>query len=192
MNLKLWTVSMLGAGLIVNVAQALPIASTTYGGHTYELWGDAGVSWATAEANAVAEGGTLAVLTTDTEIQTVYSALVGHGFFQATASQSVEAWLGATPADGSTSTTNPNNWKWVTGETWTTDDVNNFAGGEPNGDSMGLAINRYGTFTFNDEGSFVGGYIVEKNSVPDGGITAFLLGIGLLGMGTLKRAVKVV
>ena len=53
------------------------------------------------------------------------------------------------------------NWKWVTGAAWTADDANNFSTGEPNGDSEGLAINRYGTFTFNDEGGHVGGYIVE-------------------------------
>jgi hypothetical protein len=190
MNTKILALSILASGLSVGVVHGLPIATTTYGGHTYELYDAPGISWATAQAAALAEGGYLAVLTDSTETSKVYGALINNGFFQQSTSQAVQAWLGATPADGSTSTTNPNNWKWVTGEAWTAFDAGNFAGGEPNGDSIGLAINRYGSFRFNDEGSFVGGYIVEKNSIPDGGLTALFLGIGLVGIGTFRRAVK--
>jgi hypothetical protein len=49
-----------------------------------------------------------------------------------------------------------------------------------------LAINRYGTYQFNDEGTLTGGYIVEK-SVPDSGLTAGLLGGALLGLQALRR-----
>lgn len=191
MKTKILAVSILASGLTVGVVQAVPIATTTYGGHTYELFQASGISWADAEAAAVADGGYLAVLTTSGETTSVYDALINNGFFQQTSSTAVEAWLGATPAVG-TSTTDPNNWKWVDGEAWTAFDAGNFANGEPNGDpNSGLAINRYGSFAFNDEGGTVGGYIVEINSVPDGGLTALLLGVGLIGAVTFRRALKV-
>ena len=58
---------------------------------------------------------------------------------------------------------------------------------EPSGDSEGLAINRYGDFQWNDEGSeLVGGYIVEVNRVSESGTVA-LLGLGLLGLGLTRR-----
>jgi hypothetical protein len=84
------------------------VTSTTYGGHTYELW-QGSVSWGTAESDAVADGGYLAVLTTSAETTAVYNGLIGNGFFTQPGSQGNSAWLGATPADGSTSTRDPNN-----------------------------------------------------------------------------------
>jgi hypothetical protein len=158
------------------------IASTTYGGASYYLYAG-NLPWTVAEADAVSDGGTLAVLTTSAQTTAVYDGLIGNGFFTANAGQQYEAWLGATPADGSHSTTNPGNWAWVTGAPWTAFDEANFAAGEPNGDSEGLAINRYGAPTWNDEGGYVGGYIVEVQGVPDGCSTQYLLGgaFGLLG-----------
>ena len=191
MNTKILAVAILASGLAVSVVQAVPVATTTFGGHTYELFAASGISWADAETAAVADGGYLAVLTTSAEATAVYGVLINNGFFQQTGGTSVEAWLGATPAVG-TSTTDPTNWKWVDGEAWTAFDVGNFANGEPNGDpNSGLAINRYGSFAFNDEGGIVGGYIVEIPSVPDGGLTALLLGVGLIGVGTFRRTAKV-
>ena len=182
----------IGGALLGGIsASALPIAITSYGGNTFELFAGDGTSWSDAEADAISDGGTLAILTTSAQIQAVYNGLINNGFFQGggDGSQDVEAWLGATTADGSASTTNPWNWKWVTGAAWTADDANNFGPGEPNGDSEGLAINRYGTFTFNDEGGHVGGYIVEiqGRQVPDGGSTLMLLGAALGSIGMIRR-----
>ena len=176
-------------------AYAGPIATTTYGGATFELFAGDGTSWSDAEADAVSAGGYLAVLTTSAQIQAVYNGLINNGFFQGGGggSQDVEAWLGATPADGSSSTTDPTNWKWVNNALWTADDTANFSGPpnqEPNGDSEGLAINRYGTFTFNDEGGHVGGYIVEIQGVPDGGSTLMLLGAALGSIGMIRRKLQ--
>jgi hypothetical protein len=171
-------------------ASATPVfvTSTTYGGHTYSLFGANGISWVDAENAAVADGGYLAVLTTQAENNYVYSQLIGHGFFTTGSSQDIEAWLGARPADGTFSTTSPTNWAWVTGEAWTAFDASNFAPGEPNGDSSGLAINRLGQATYNDEGGHVGGFIVEKaTATPEGGTTALFLGCGLLALGALRR-----
>jgi hypothetical protein len=181
------------AGLLLTVqtASATPIASTTFGGQKYDLYaadtGDGLISWAAADLAATAAGGYLAVLTTLEETTAVYSGLIGNGFFTIESDDFYrkQAWLGATPADGGTSTTDPWNWKWVTGEAWTAFDASNFAGGEPNGDSIGLVINRYGNFTWNDV-SAAGGYIVESH-VPDGGTTLSLLGLALTGLGLLRR-----
>ena len=183
------------AGLLLGgiSASAIPIATTIYGGNTFELFAGDNNSWSAAEADAVADGGYLAVLTTSAQIQGVYNGLINNGFFQGgVSSQDVEAWLGATTADNSGSTTDPTNWKWVTGAAWTADDANNFNTGEPNGDSEGLAINRYGTYTFNDEGGHVGGYIVEieGDRVPDGGSTLMLLGAALGSIGMIRRKLR--
>jgi VPDSG-CTERM motif len=55
-----------------------------------------------------------------------------------------------------------------------------------------LAINRYGDFTFNDEGGHVGGYIVEiqGRQVPDGGSTLMLLGAALGSIGMIRRKLQ--
>lgn len=164
------------------------LASTTYGGHTYELWsGD--LSWTDAEADAVADGGYLAVLTTSAETTAVYNGLIGNGFFGSGDNQASSAWLGATPADGSNSTTDPNNWAWVDGESWTAFDGSNFAGGEPSGDSDGLTINRYASSQWNDD-TETGGFIVEINSVPDYGSTLTLLTGACAMVGMFSRKLR--
>ena len=165
-------------------ASAALIGTTTYGGHWYGLY-DGSVPWTTASANATGVGGYLAVLTTTAENSAVYGGLIGNGFFQPHASQDTEAWIGGLTADGSGKTINPNNWKWVTGEAWTAFNAGNFAPGEPNGDSSGLAINRFGDAKYNDEGGHTGGWIVEK-SVPDSGSSVLLLGVGLGLLGACR------
>jgi len=172
----------------VNASADSLVFTTTFGGHSYELWDANSIHWTDAKAAAEAGGGYLAVFTDAAETSSVYNSLIGHGFFQPGDAQGIQAWLGGFTANLSGSTTDPTNWAWVTGEAWTAFDQNNFAAGEPNGDSEGLAINRYGTFNWNDEGGFVGGYIVEKgNSVPEGGSMLTMLGMGLAGLAALRR-----
>ncbi len=171
----------------VQTAQAAPIAVTNYNGHQYSLYEAPGITWADASAAAagVSSNSYLAVFGDPGETESVYAGLIGNGFFTTTGSQ---AWLGARPADNSSSTTDPTNWAWSNGETWTSFNALNFAPGEPNGDSSGLAINRYGSSTFNDEGGFVGGYIVESAvRVPEGGSAIALMGIAIGGLAFFRR-----
>ncbi len=182
---KLWSAVVAGFAATCLTASASLIGTTTFGGHWYGLY-DGSVAWTTASANATSVGGYLAVLTTATENSAVYGGLIGNGFFQPVPSVGTEAWIGGSTADGSVSTTNPNNWKWVTGEAWTAFNAGNFGGAEPNGDSSGLAINRFGTAQYNDEGGHTGGWIVEKNSVPDSGSSVLLLGVGLGLLGACR------
>jgi VPDSG-CTERM motif len=197
----------LTASLLAVVGTASAQPSITYGGDTFTLItgnSDIDTSWALAETMANAAGGYLAILPNQATIEAVYNGLINNPmtpWFTSAGggSQYSEAWLGAIPADGSKSTTDKNNWSWVTSvpaglyggnpvpsvTPWTVG--GNFYSSEPNGDSEGLAINRYGTYQFNDEGGMVGGYILETSSVPDSGTTAGLLGAALLGLQTLRR-----
>jgi hypothetical protein len=168
------------------------ITSTAYGGHTYELWADLDISWAAAKANAEAGGGFLASLTDAAETSAVYGSLIGNNFFTGNDGQKYQAWLGGYTTKPNYSTTDPTAWAWVTGEAWSAFDAGNFASGEPNGDSSGLTINRFGTSKWNDESGRVGGYIVEKNGVerngvPDSGSTLALLAGACAMIGTLGR-----
>ena len=163
----------------LNATAANFITSMTYSGHTYELWANQDITWADAKANAESGGGYLAALTDAAETSAVYSSFIGNDFFTSNDGQEHQAWLGGYTTDANFTTTNPLAWAWTTGESWTAFDVSNFAGGEPNGDSTGLSINRFGTPLWNDEGGRVGGYIVEKNSVPDSSSTLSLMfGVG--------------
>ncbi len=182
------------ASLLLAGANAIasPIATTTYGGNKFDLYdATGGITWANAEANAVSVGGHLAALTSAGETTAVYAALINHGTFTG-GGQYQQAWLGGYTADHSGSTSNPFNWAWVNGAAWTAFDVSNFASGEPNGDSSGLAINRFGTSNFNDEAftwqnnTAVQAYIVET-ALPDGGNTLGLLGLGLVAVGAVRR-----
>lgn len=168
------------------------IDSTTYGGHTYELWSDAGVSWENALSAAVGGGGYLAAFTDATETSAVYGDFIGTGFFTSNDGQAHQAWLGGYTTDPGFSTQDPTAWSWINGDSWTAFDAGNFAGGEPNGDSSGLTVNRFGTSKWNDEGGTVSGYIVEKdgNSVPDSGSTLALLASACAAMGAFGRKIR--
>jgi hypothetical protein len=188
-------VTLAGIGIVfagITASAATQVGSTfTLGIHTYELWDAPGISWAAAETAAEAEGGYLATFTTAGETAAVNAAFLGQGFFQPVDTQAASAWLGAVTLNGSgNANQQPLNWKWVTGEAWNAYDAGNFASGEPNGDSEGLTINRFGNSSpgkWNDEGSYVGGYIVEHGSVPDGGSSLALLGGAFALVGALGR-----
>ena len=184
LGMGLASLLLAGANAVAN-----PIATTTYGGNRFDLY-DAGgaITWAAAQANAVAAGGNLAALTDYNQTTSVYNALINHGSFSDQHGQdpAYQAWLGGRPADNSNSTSDPTNWKWINGAAWTAFDISNFHSGEPNGDSDGLAINRFASFDFNDQGGSVQSYIVETH-VPDGGTTLGLLGLGLVAVGAVRR-----
>jgi hypothetical protein len=170
-----------GAVLLSVSASATPI-TWSFNGHTYEYFTGNGISWSDAQAAATAAGGYLATLTSADENRWVYDNIVPGGL----QGQSAQAWIGGERnANGG--------WQWVTGETWS---FTNWEPGEPNnvsGVEFGATINRYGTWTWNDEGSWmdgVSGYIVEKDSVPDGGLTAMLLGMGTLAVGFVRRKIN--
>jgi hypothetical protein len=205
--MKLETLAIVASLVAVfgSVSANAQIASVSYGGDEFYLYAGNN-TWAADEALANADGGYLAILPNQSTITAVYNGLINNGFFvSGGSSQAAEAYIGAIPADGSASTSNPNNWSWVTSAPaglyngqpvpsvvpWTVG--GNFHSGEPNGDSEGLAINRYGDSTFNDEGSGTGGYIVEVGPVPapDGGMTAGLLGGALLGLQAIRRKLSV-
>ncbi len=176
-------------------AASVKESTAVYGGHTYELWSSLDIAWDAAVLEAQDAGGYLAVLTTQEETEAVYNAFKGIGFFQEQMAQETSAYLGGYAIDDSgariTSTTDPNAWAWVTGEAWTAFNSGNFGDEEPNGDSEGLSINRYGNTLFNDESGLVGGYIVEKNGVPDSGSTLALLGGAFTLLGALSRKLRV-
>lgn len=179
-------IALIGASALSATASSF-VASTTYGGHTYTLMSNSGITWAAANAEANASGAYLATFTTAAETTAVYSAFIGQGFFTANNGQQYQAWLGGHTADLSGTTTSSSNWAWVTGETWTAFDIGNFAGGEPNGDSSGLSINRFGTPKWNDEGTLVGGYIKET---PDASSSLALLGGSFALIGFMRSRIS--
>jgi len=171
----------------INASAATFVASTTYNGHTYELWASRAILWADAKAEAIAQGGYLATLTTLQETLAVYDSFIGDDFFTANDGPQYQAWLGGYTTAPNQTTRDPTAWAWVTGEAWSAFDISNFGPGEPNGDSTGLTINRYGTPQWNDEGGLVGGYIVEKGAVPDSGSSVALLGGVFATVALLRR-----
>jgi hypothetical protein len=184
-----------GLALLSSRVQASPEQWTTGSGgngNSFYFVAAPGISWSAASADANAMGGYLATLTSAAENTWVYNNIIspalgsGHG-----GTPETEAWVGGYN-DGSNSTSgNPTvGWHWVTGEAWS---YTNWNPAEPNnvgGVEDGLALNRYGDATWNDEGSWpdgIGGYVVEINSVPDTGSTAALLGMSVLAFGLIKR-----
>lgn len=154
-------------------------------GHWYEAFAADAINWSDASTAATAKGGYLATLTNADENAWVYDNVVVP-MFGTGAGETDQAWLGGFQPAGSTEPAG--GWEWVTGEAWS---YTNWGSGEPNdvnGVEDHLTINRFGDWTWNDEGSWpagVKGYVVEY--VPDGGYTFLLLGLGLLGSGVARR-----
>lgn len=182
------TVIKWGIGVIASAACASSIGGALQwsdNGHWYEAFLADSISWAQASAAATAKGGYLATLTTAAENQWVYDSIVAPTFGTGL-NETDQAWLGGFKPVGASDPAV--GWQWVTGEDWL---YANWGAGEPNnvaGVENHLTINRFGDWTWNDEGSWpsgVKGYVVEY--VPDGGFTILLLGVSLSALGVIRR-----
>jgi len=187
-------------------AWALPILDPA-NGHYYEVIPAAGITWDNAHAGALSHfylglQGHLATVTDSLEDGYVGAAV--------TAAGNGEFWLGGSQ-NPTTELVKTAGWTWVNGE-GTFPGVNGASGfdnaysnwnpGEPNdaygaGSEQYLGINLGVVGGFNDEGNLglIGGYVIEYdphtiNDVPDGGLTASLLGGALMLMATVSRRIR--
>jgi len=176
----------IGFALAIGMASCVSAVAGSYtaGGETYTVVVDPGITWQDAMTLAQNAGGTLASIHNSTDNAGVENLVLQT--LGLAGGAGTEAWLGGTypnqPATGSKT-----GWTWTDGSNW---DYANWNTAEPNnvnGVEFGLALNRYGDGTWNDEGSWpggIGGYVLETRSVPDGGSSAAMLGgaLGLFGM----------
>lgn len=178
--MKKTLIAILGC-VLVTLSSQVNAATWDFNGHTYQdVSTDGWIPWSQAEGMAEGMGGHLATLTSLEENQWVYDNVV----IPAGLASEHQAWVGGFRE-------NVGEWKWVTGEIW---DYTNWGPGEPNNASdveFGMTLNRYNDATWNDEGAWQGGisgFIVEKSgNVPDGGVTAMLLGMALSSLGFIRR-----
>lgn len=148
-------------------AYAIPVYNPSTG-HSYEVFEAPLITWVDARAAAESKGGYLATLTDAAENQFVFDHVVVPAFGTGNqGNDGVQAWIGGFQPD---KTSEPDGgWQWVTGEAWS---YTNWGGLEPNNAGGGiedhLTINRFGDWTWNDEGSWMGGirgYIVEYENI---------------------------
>ncbi|MBK8167942.1 MAG: hypothetical protein IPK64_18510 [bacterium] len=128
-------------------------ASEGGNGHWYGIV-DARLSWTAARADAAARGGHLATITSQAELDFIWTNL-----------HPIRSWLGGIRDGG---------WRWITGEPWA---YTNWYPGEPNGGasepylqfSPGLPYN--GTWNDNSNCGHVSGcdqpYLIEYDQHPD-------------------------
>jgi hypothetical protein len=180
-------------------------------GHYYDVITAPGITWDDALTAALGLPtfmglqGHLATVTSSAEDAYVGAAVA--------AASPAEYWLGGYQQNPLTETNPTAGWTWVNSE-GTFPGVNgalgfdnsysNWGGGEPNdaygpGSEQYLGINHGSPGAFNDEGALglIGGYVIEYDphtvpggglaGVPDGGITAFMLGFALSGLGLIRR-----
>ncbi|HOB59498.1 MAG TPA: PKD domain-containing protein [Methanoregulaceae archaeon] len=151
--------------------------------HTYEgVYVPGGITWEDANADAIAKGGHLAVITSKEENELVFTTAASDDrlWINNNDGRIHGPWLGGYQTDG---TQDPaSGWMWVTGEAW---NYANWETGEPN-DQAGQSENRLLYFslgnskdlTWNDgeKSSKLNGYILERgdfnslsiNSNPQG------------------------
>jgi hypothetical protein len=191
---------VLGLGFTTQVMAGTVAASGSYGGSYFEVVqdgsfssGDETTSWEGARTAAQASSyngvsGDLVSITSAGEGAFITSLFAGIGG---------EYWSGGfqNPITEPVATAG---WTWVDGQTFPGDNGEsvyaNWASGEPNdagtpGSEQYLGLNLEGPGAWNDEGNSyeISGYVVEYSSVPDGGMTASLLGGALVGLGALRR-----
>lgn len=172
--------------VVAGGAQAATLFDTYYyGGHKYEVFIDAGITWGAAAAAAAASGGYLANLTTAGESLAV-APYADAGY---------NLWLGG--AEGA-----DNVYSWQAGPEaglvfWNNGAVpgvySNFNAGEPNnsgGDQDYLRYNSGGTHTWDDYGpigSDIAGYLVES-AIPEPASWALMIaGFGFAGAALRRR-----
>ena len=154
-------------------------ASSGGNGHWYEAVPVSGISWATAQANAVSEDGYLATANTSEENDFIYSLVKDRPEFWVMdpSNNALGPWLGGYQLDGSPEP--GGGWMWVDGNpvtytNWgsngepnnslgTEDRIMLFGVGRPSGPEWN-DFPRSGTFP--DRGS-VTGYIIEYNTAPE-------------------------
>ncbi|HSI32240.1 MAG: lectin-like protein [Phycisphaerae bacterium] len=173
-----------------SVAGAAPVQWTTASGgngHYYEavFVGASGITWAAAEADAVARGGHLASVTSAAENAFVYSLVSDPSWWHSSGGGSyVGPWIG-----GTRPTTSTTAWGWTDGSAWA---YTNWAASQPtntNGNEYYVHYIGAGTTpadTWNDLASpppggwAVTGYVVETVPEPTGvvmaGAAALVLG----------------
>jgi hypothetical protein len=163
------------------------LVSSGGNGHFYEaLHAPNGITWAAAQADAVARGGYLATMTSAAENAFTYGLISSDiSYWYVTGSEAWGPWLGGLQPAGSAEPAG--GWAWVTGEAFS---YQNWASLQPNNNQNENRIQFTGhnapggAPTWNDlndsNTTYVRAYIVEYNSVPEPstcalGISAFAI-----------------
>lgn len=181
------------AAIAVLAPQAQAITWTSHNGHDYAFVQTSGLTWEEAQdaAKGQATGSSIAYLACigdQVENEFVFSLIP----FSFSNNINNQAWLGGYQDPDASSS--GNGWHWINGEQW---NFTAWQNGEPN-DWMStqedrLTMNHFGTSTWNDLENPSGdlppvfAYFVERESVPDGGSSLALLGLGTASLMALRR-----